>query len=56
MNELDESAPDEKTEKSKITLPDIATSVTPRKNIGTSKTKVDASLSNNLSYENLPSH
>ena len=49
----DDESPDEKTEKSKITLPDITNTITPRQKIMTSKIKVDASLSNNLSYENL---
>ena len=49
----DDESPDEKTEKSKITLPEIVNTITPRQKIGTSKTKIDASLSNNLSYENL---
>ena len=49
----DDESPDEKTEKSKITLPEIQNTITPRQKIMTSKTKVDASLSNNLSYENL---
>lgn len=54
----DDSSPDEKTDKSKsITLPDITNSATPRREkIGTSITKIDASLSNNLSYENLQTH
>ena len=58
----DDESPDEKTDKShkskSITLPDITNSnATPRREkIGTSITKVDASLSNNLSFENLQTH